>query len=303
VIGVDLLVGRRYRWAGTGLGLAIVGLVLVLLVGATSWGLVPTVALRTDTFGAPVGNASAATVDLSFSVGEATVQPIADTSQLIAADITHVGDIEFTTTGDRTKTVLLRQKEAQLNDWTSWLTDRKRDQDYRWSIGLNPAVPTDLQVNGGLGDMRLDLQEMNLTGLRANGGAGDITIALPATEQTYDARINGGLGNVSVTISDRADINLQVNGGAGDGTIAIGEDAQVVAHINGGLGSYTVDVPDDAAVRITAQSGLGSVELPGRFSRTGGEGREGTWETEGFSRAEVTITLDYNGGAGGLTVR
>jgi hypothetical protein len=258
---------------------------------------------RTSQFNAPVESATAANVELSFSVGTATVQTVEDQSQLIAADISHIGEIDFRATGDRTKNVVFRQKETEVYPWTTWLAGQNRDQDYHWSVGLNPTVPMDLQVNGGVGDVKLDLQQVMLTGLRINGGAGDISIALPAAEQTYDAHINGGLGAMQVVIADQAAINLDVNSGAGEGDIVIGKDAQVAARINGGLGSYTIDVPDDAAVRITANGGIGGMNLPDSFTRISGQGRDGIWETPGFDRAEVTVTIDYNGGAGGLTVR
>ena len=302
VIGLDLLVGGRSSWGGGVIALGAAAIVLVLLVSGPALGLTPSVEVQTDRYTAPIEAATAANVNLNFSVGEAIVQPLDDPRQLIDADLTHFGEIEFTTTGDRTKTITLQQKESLKLDWSDWVASRGHEE-LRWQVGLNPQVPLDLHINGGMGDVTLNLADLELTGLRANGGAGTVSIDLPATERHYAANINGGLGNVRITVPDRADANLQINGGAGAGTIVIGREAQVVADINGGLGAFTIDVPDDAVVRVVAKRGLGNIDLPARFERVEGDAGDGSWETAGFGQAETTIVIDYKGGVGGLTVR
>ena len=43
--------------------------------------------------------------------------------------------------------------------------------------------------------------------------------------------------------------------------------------------------------------------LPSGLTRISGDGDNGVWETSGFSGAANPITIHYNGGIGGLTVR
>ncbi len=290
LIGVDLLFGRTSPLVGGLIGVAAVVLAVVIMLIGPSIGLAGDWEVREFSDVVSARGVESARVSLDLSVGRTTVSPVSDRANLMEADLRYVGpDIAFEASGESTRTVRLGQEEGAISTdfggLFNWLISP--EEELRWEIGLNPDVPIELDINGGVGDANLNLGEFKLSALNLNGGVGGIALTLPATESRYVVRINGGVGGVDIEIPDR--------------------NADLILRISGGVGSIDIDVPDDAAVRIESTGGLGSVNVPGDFERvSGGEdwnNNEGTWETPGFADAEQRIVLEYNGGVGGLTIR
>jgi len=283
-IGLDLLIGRRSPLLGALIGLGTVILVIALMLAGPSLGWSSNLDVRTDSFSAPLDDARSARVDLNLSVGDATIRPLADSNNLIEADLRYVGEIDFRVEGGAERIVSLSQRETtqvSISPFEFLLPDGRANE-LRWDIGLSPDVPMDLTIQGGVGRSDLDLSSLQLTNLNIDGGVGEINVTLPATRQPYHATVNNGVGEVSLTVTRGAALDLS---------------------LSGGVGGVIVDLPDDAAVRLTSQGGLGDLSLPGNLVRISGEEDEGVWETEGFSQAELPITIEYDGGVGGLTLR
>lgn len=283
-IGLDLLIGRRSALLGALIGLGTVVLVVALMLAGPSLGWSSNLDVRSDSYSAPLDDASSARVDLNLSVGTSTVRPLADSTNLIEADLRYVGEIDFRVEGGAERVVSLGQRgevNVGFNPFGFFLP-WNGNNDLRWDVGLSPAVPMALSIHNGVGEANLDLSSLQLTSLSLNGGVGEIHATLPATRTPYRATVNNGVGEVSLTIMRGAALDLTVSGG---------------------VGGLTIDVPDGAAVRLTSQGGLGDLNLPGDLVRISGQDHEGVWETDGFSQAELPITIEYNGGVGGLTVR
>ncbi|MBN1965677.1 MAG: hypothetical protein JW910_13585, partial [Anaerolineae bacterium] len=282
-IGLDLLIGRQSPAVSAVIALGTVGLVVVLMVIGPALGLVESADVKRDVFSEPVGDAASAEVTLGLSVGQATVQALADSPNLIEADLSYVGEIDFQASGESAKIIRLRQAEDSPTSISTWpfasFFPGNSGLELRWDIGLSPAVPLALEIGGGVGDTTLDLAGLQISGLEVNAGVGDIAVKLP--DGQYNATLNGGVGAFDVTVSSGADITLQ---------------------INGGVGSYTVDVPDDAAVRVEADTGLGDVSVPRDFNQISSDDNE-IWESEGFAGAEDQIVILFDGGIGDLTIR
>ncbi len=286
IIGLDLLFGRQSPPLGALIGIGAVALIVVLMLVGPSLGLAPNVEIRSEHFEEAIEDATSARVTLNASVGSMTVTALEDSRHLIEADIHYVGEVTFDVAGEREKTVTLGQTDSvsfsqgPISTLFGWLGATSA---LRWNIGLSPAVPLDLTVNGSVGDAQIDLRGLQLTGLDYRGGVGSVRLTLAATEDPY---------------------NVQINGSVGEFTLVIPDGAAVTARIEGGVGGFIIDVPDNAAVRLSSSGGLGWVDVPGSFTRTsGGDDHEGTWETAAYASAERRITIDYDGGVGGLTVR
>lgn len=289
IIGLDLLFGRQSPAAGALIGVgAVVLLVLLMLVGP-SIGLGADLDIITETFSEPRGDASSARIDLNASVGKVTVNTLEDSGDLISAEIAHIGEIDFITSGESEKVVSISQRgEQSANFGFGWFGAFLDPADeLRWKISLNPDVPLFLSINSGVGDGTYDLRELQLTGLDVNAGVGSMSFQLPSMEDSYPVEVSGGTGDVTITIAEGAAVELD---------------------INGGVGNMTVDVPDGAALRVDANSGVGNINLPGNLQRISGDddspvGDDGVWETEGFDSAERRITITFDGGVGNLSVR
>jgi hypothetical protein len=200
-----------------------------------------------------------------------------------------IGEMQFSTQGETEKFVSLSPSGDSWTDWINpknWNWDRRNE--LRSEIRLNAGLPLDLDINGGVGESRIDLSALKVTALDVNGGVGRVQLTLPASSSTIDARVQVGVG----------EIDLTVPGGAA-----------VTARIKGGVGSTKLTLPLDAAVRVEAHGGVGDVSLPSRFQRVSGSeegfslGKSGVWETPGYAAAQQQIHITYDGGVGELRVR
>jgi hypothetical protein len=264
----------------------LIPLVLIVVGILILTGRLPMTAVETHHFEAPLDGTQSARMKLSLSVGAGTIKALADSDKLIDATLTHRGEVEFAVAGDTTKTVTLHPREGDywlwLNpgNWLHW------ERDLRWDIGLTKRIPLDLKLNTGVGESRLDLSGLELTALDVNAGVGSVDLMLPKTDASYTAAIQGGTGAVHVDIADGAAVNLK---------------------IRGGIGEFKITTPPDAAVSVKATVGVGDVNLSSRFSRMQGSdhlvGKSGTWETADFASAARQISIDFEGGVGGLRVR
>jgi hypothetical protein len=283
-MGLDLLIARRSPILGAVVALVTIGLVAVLILAGTTLGTSRNPDVITEQFSEELGQASSARIDLNFSVGPASIEALLDSNDLILAEITHLGEVEFSSSGTTRKTVLLDTRELSFNSgWFEVVNERE----LRWDIGISPDIPVELDIHGGVGEANLDLSQLNLTGLKLDVGVGQVRIYLPATVDGYEARISGSVGETYIEIAEGADIRL---------------------FIDGGVGEVTINLADDAAVRLDASIGVGRVNVPSGWRQiSGGDnafvGEDGIWESAGFDAADRRIIIQFDGGVGGLIVR
>lgn len=247
------------------------------------------VELKTSEFVELVDNATTARVSLGLSIGETVVKDGSGIDNLIDAEIVHVGEVEFEVSGTTEKSVRLAQKRfggiddaaAQVGSFIGG-----KRQELHWNVGLTNLIPLQLEIEGGVGPVDLQLTELKLTGLQVKGGVGEIRAELPVTESAYEVSINGGVGRFILEIPEGAALTL---------------------NLNGGVGNFEIYLPQTAAVRIESVGGLGLVDLPDHFIQLSEEGsfidKSGTWQTEGYDLASRQITIHYKGGVGNLKVR
>ncbi len=290
--GLQLLVGRNSRSLSLLIGLGTIVLLLALMVVGPALGLAPSVETKTAQYSEPLGAATSAQVNLDLSVGRTTVQALVDSTALIDADLTYVGDVSFDVKegADHEKFVVLSSENdsIQFFDFLGLFRPQALDdEELHWDIGLSPSIPLDLRLNGGVGDNTIDLSGLTLANLAYNTGVGDSTISLPGSG-SYAVDLNGGVGSLLVNFGDGGTVN---------------------AAVNAGVGSITLDVPDDAPVRIEADGGLGEVHMAANLTRVSGNSerldRNGVWESANYASAgdSARITIQFNGGVGELTVR
>jgi hypothetical protein len=283
-VGLDMIFGRRSRLVGALIGLALVGSVVALLVLGPSAGLTSGGEVRTERFSEPVGGAARGEVELHLSIGRARIVALEDSAQLIDAEITHVGEIQFQAEGERDKKITLRQREVPVTP--GWF-DLLSDQDLRWEIGLSPNLPLALDLHGGVGEASVDLRALDLTALRVDVGVGEIEARLPAVGELYTARVRGGVGKIRLEVAQGASLDLEIEGGVGD---------------------VSVQIPEGTAVRLEAETGLGHIDVPSGLIQvsgggTGFVGDRGVWESEGYRPGGRRILILFDGGVGDLTVR
>lgn len=289
IVGLDLLFGRQSPFLGALIGIGTVVLLIVLMLIGPSIGLAGSnLDVKTAAFNEPLEDAASARVNLNIGLGEINVKALADSNNLIDANLTYVGEVEFQHEGQTDKFISLSQKNEAVNFGWDFIPLLFNSEDkLRWDVGLSPNVPLQLDINSGTGGATFDLSELKLTELSVKSGTGGMTINLPVMETSYDVQVDSGTGGGTINVQNGSSVNMD---------------------INSGTGGFTVDVPDEAAVRVIARTGVGGIDIPSSYNRVGGKddnfiGENGTWETSGFDSAEKQIIINFEGGTGGLTVR
>lgn len=283
-IGFDIMIGRQSRLIGGAIGVSVVALALVLTLVGPEMGFAPATSATTDTIFEPLGAAESARIDLDLSIGETTITALADSTNLLEAEITHLGELEFSAHGENQKTIRLREREHNLRfDWF----DIFEDQNLSWDVSLSPEIPLDLSIDGGVGEANLDLSQLDITKFDLNSGVGDMTIILPATGSSYEVDVEVGVGKVELQLEDGIDATLKIEGGVGD-TIVV--------------------VPSDVGARLVGEIGVGNINVPGSYSHTNTDedrivGESGVWESANYDDASHKVTITFDGGVGNFTIR
>lgn len=243
--------------------------------------------IKTGRFSEALGGATSANVCLDLSIGKMIVRPLADSDNLIEADVRYIGEIDFNVSGEAEKRMRLGQKNipSVIAPYKAVLGMVANRDDLRWDIALSPNLTLDLDIHGGVGVAKLDLSGLQLTRLKLDGGVGETQLTLPAMPSAYPVDIDGGVGETTVTLVEGAAAQMRVDGG---------------------VGGIKIRLPETAAARIEVQGGLGGAKLAPRFRRIQGAddfiGSSGVWETEGFALAAQQIVIAFHGGVGGLKV-
>jgi hypothetical protein len=239
--------------------------------------------VKTSQFVETINGAEISRVRLNLALGETAITTLAPESpNLFEADLRHLGEIEYTVTGEAQRSIHVQQKPTPR---TFLRGIRAGRLDLNWKIRVNPQTPLELDLNGGVGEVKLDLTGARLNRLTIKGGVGENRITLPAGG-SYVVNLDGGVGQTTLTLPDHTAIRM---------------------NIDGGVGAVRLNVPGTAAVRITADGNLGNVKVPDHFQKIKTTSdfvtKGGVWETPGFAVAQQQIVIDLDGGVGNLVIR
>lgn len=230
-----------------------------------------------------IGQSQRAEMDIDFSVGTGNITVLPPESEyLMVADLKHLGEVELNVEGEAIRQVQLRQKpKVNMDTMRQGFRAFANNEKLHWDIQLSPAVPMELDIDGGVGPIKADLTGMTLTRLEIDNGVGSITLTLPIQEAPMTVDLDGGVGQSNIHIPEGFDGRID---------------------IDGGVGTVELFVPASAAIQITVDSGIGSVNLPPQLQRVSGKsefmGNSGVWQTEGFALAERRIIVHYDAGVG-----
>lgn len=333
LIGLDIIFARRYAIIGAMFGLITVGLIIFASFFASQWNLgnganifgIPvrfydSSQVKTGQYSEPIGQAKAATVRMDLTRGHTVVKSLANSTNLVEANVKYIGDFTFSVQGEERKTVTLGQTGLNVVTWFTSV----RDDDLRWDIGLSPQVPLNLTVRTGSGLGKFDLRQLLLSNLDFEGASAATTLQLPVTEGRLPAKIRShsgsftfslparsiadldvetGSGSVEFTLGEGSSVNLRWNSASGSQRLVIGEDTSIDTEIESGSGSVSIDIPTNAAVRLeVTDAGSGSLSVPSWMKRIQGQGKEGIWESAGYASAQKRITISLRTGSGSVTI-
>ena len=171
--------------------------------------------------------------------------------------------------GDSNRTVRLEQVNETNNFWDIFNVFGVGSLDLHWDIGINPDVPVAIDMDGGVGELILNLEALTLTNLDLSVGVGSLNVTLPEpAESRYTVDIEGGVGGITITLPENVAVRLEA-------VIGVGE----------------VDIENNTLQRIDDGNGGNDA------------GVDGIWETENFASADTAIIIHFDGGVGELVIR
>ncbi|UCH27177.1 MAG: hypothetical protein JSV66_05920 [Trueperaceae bacterium] len=297
-LGLDIFLGRSGPMGLPYTVFAVAVLILVMFIGPPL-GLSRGPNVVTETFVEPLGNAQSARINLDLASAPNQIFSLDGGGELVNAELTHTGTINFTARGDVNKVVeLSRSFEGTSFGFTGVLQTR-------WDIGLSPDIPIDLFVDVGSGPVQLELARLDLSDFALSGGSGPVQLELPASQERYQAEIDGGSGPIKLGLSDRAELGLTVDVGSGPFTATLGRDLDLDLSLTGGSGPIRIDLPGGAEVKVEAwDDGSGPLTVGGGLQRISGSDDTGVWQTPGFDQADRQILITVRrAGSGPITIR
>ena len=253
-LGLDIMLGRR-----SGIGSAIALLLIIAIFAGGAWfvrstGTVLSGDIYTQELVQPMEEAQMAKIDINFGVGLLEIGSFTSDENLARGTLELAEgeqlDQTFRMVGDTAYLSLDTHGQQFYPSW--WF--KTNDNERNWQIDLNDSIPTDLDINTGVGKSVLDLSGINLTNLTLDSGVGEVTIYLPGAGE-YTVDVSGGVGQLTLHVPEGFSVQLRVDSGLGN-TKIIGNFVQsggvyttpgfdetgdhAVIYVNGGVGEVVI---------------------------------------------------------------
>lgn len=216
-LGIDILIGRRSL-----LGAVVSAILIVALLGSGIW-----LALSGRLPGVPGGETlvishaldgvESASVTLSPAVAALNLTALNDSSNLIEGSVRALsGERIYDDFG-----VDAGRARVEVRSGGTPFNPSLGSQGVSWDLGLNDSVPLTLDVNGGVGEVTLDLSRFELERLDLDMGVGRVRVYLPDSGQ-YNVSVNGGVGQLEIFLPEGLGTRITADTGLGDLTVPAG---------------------------------------------------------------------------------
>jgi len=173
-----------------------------------------------------------------------------------------------------------------------------------WTIVLSTRYSTELTMDIGACEPRIDLGGIPLTDVALDIGAADGSIGFSKKNPARMEKLDLNIGASDIEVTDLGNANfeyMEFNCGAASAKLDFfGElTGTSEVRIEVGVGSADITIPKDLAVRIITDSGdwFSSVDFHHDNLE---EVRKGVFESEGYSSAENRLLIDLEVGMGSV---
>ena len=198
--------------------------------------------------------ATSATVRIEIGRGRLNLRGAAAVANLMETEFRYDDDrspeVAYRVEGDEGH-LAVAEGDRDRGFWR-WPWD---DGESAWDLRLNGAVPTDLEVQLGVGVSDLDLSALDVVELDVDLGAGETKIDLTGPRRhDVHAAIAAGAGNLTVRLPRDVGVRVEVETGLGD-IEAVGLVKDGDAYVNDAYASAPVTIDVDVEL------GAGNVQL------------------------------------------
>ena len=158
----------------------------------------------------------------------------------------------------------------------------------------------DVNRSGGHADIRLDTSFFCFVCSTNRPEKWDVGLnARPA----YDLDISVGSGGATLDLSKLQLSGGRIDVGSGGAQLWLPASGKFTLRVDSGSGGVNIRATGKAALRVEYSHGSGGINPGPRLKLvSGSEGRDATYETEGFASAQNAITLIVDGGSGSINV-
>lgn len=238
-IGLDIFLGRRSAWGSL---LALI-LMLAILTGALWLVDMGTVAEPNTFKWKPDASISHIDANLSPAVGSLRVNflPTGDSWAEGSLLLQKSEDINSQMLSDGTFTI-----KTERGKFFSPVGKAAR---WKWDINFSPKIPIDIKVNMGVGEIELNLGNLDVNQLDANLGIGKITIILP--KQTLRGKVNCAIGETVIVLPRGSEAQFKVDSGITAVNVPSGFSHNGDLYISAGYntsGAIRIDLEVDQAI-------------------------------------------------------
>lgn len=206
-IGVDLLIPRRSVWA------SLLVLVLIVAVLAGGYWLSWASAERFETavgerISEELGGATRAVLSVQPGAGSLEVSALTRSNNFVEGEIRLLQG----QTLDRTYRVAGGTARLSLSTTGLQIFVPLGNRRGEWDLGVTSAVPLDAEFRMGVGQMILDLSELQVSDLVVDMGVGRTVVTLPAKGRVSGS-IKGAIGDTIIEVPRGMEVRLRVDSG------------------------------------------------------------------------------------------
>jgi hypothetical protein len=179
---------------------------------------------------------------------------------------------------------------------------RRERQSNRLRLAFSESIPLNLKVNAGVGDARLSLTGMKISGLDFESGVGGAKIATyePNSIPCEFVRLKNGVGGFDATGLGNLNFKeFEFEGGVGGANLDFSGDwkQNATIRIQVGVGGVTVRMPRDIGVKVEAEKHfLSGLHLDG-FDQ-----KDSYYYSHNYNSATIKVSVRVETGIGGMKI-
>ena len=158
---------------------------------------------KQDQITAPIGTATAGSLEIAGGSSRVTLLAHAEVSELYRARFEGVAPMVLAHDGR----VTIEYPRLAPSEW---LRPTRRAAE----IMLNPSLPWTLVVSGGVSELRADLRRLALRSFEVRGGARDAEILLPEAQGVVAVRVTSGASNIALRRPASSPVRAHIASGA-----------------------------------------------------------------------------------------
>jgi len=195
-IGLGILLRHYHFWLVS----TLIFILFLACLGIAIWqhGPQPSPAHGEEVHSAFLGDLNKAEIDIVFNAGSLSVDSLpADHDKVLEAVST--GD----SSGKDITTNFYRKDSTGYYELSTEHADRRFWKQIAWEVSCAPDIPLTMVINSVVGDLDLDLSELEVTELRMDLDAGNCMITMPSSSGTIHASIKADIVNLEITIPDQ----------------------------------------------------------------------------------------------------